>query len=37
VPAFRKLFKDKSDPQFVVKVLEEAHEEISEVMKILRM
>lgn len=37
VPAFRKLFHDRNDPQFVVKVLEDAHEEIAEVMKILRM
>ncbi len=37
VPAFKKLFKDKADPQFVMHVLDEAHEEINEVMQILKM
>jgi hypothetical protein len=37
VPAFQKLFDDKSDPRFVIQVLEQAHEEIHEVMQLLKM
>ncbi len=37
VPAFNKLFDGKSEPEFVMRVLDEAHEEINEVMRLLKM
>ena len=37
VPAFKKLFKEKADAEFVMHVLEQAHEEIHEVMQVLKM
>jgi HD-like signal output (HDOD) protein len=37
VPAFKKLFPDKQDPEFVAQVFEQAQEEISEVKRLLRL
>ena len=37
VPAFQKLFDGKNDPEFVMHVLDDAHEEINEVMRLLKM
>lgn len=37
VPAFRKLFPQETDPEFVMQVMEEAHEEIHQMMQILKM
>jgi len=37
VPAFKKLFPGKQDPEFVAQVFEQAQEEISEVKRLLRL
>lgn len=37
VPAFKKLLREKTDAEFAMHVLEQAHEEIHEVMQILKM
>ena len=37
VPAFKKLFPGKQNPEFVAQVFEQAQEEISEVKRLLKL